>query len=120
MSGKKPEGSDNKRVRDRVNFDVSVTLEVKGRKIKYDETNDISMGGMFVFTGFPDPVGTEGNFTIHLSMVKEVKEHEIKGKFRVMNNMTKAGSRGMGLKITEIDTDSSLELFNVIRANSVK
>lgn len=118
MSGKKPEGSDNKRIRDRVEFDVSVTLDVNGRKIKYDETNDISMGGMFVFTGFPDPVGTEGTFTIHLSMVESVKEHEIKGKFRVQNNMTKAGSRGMGLKITEIDTDSSLELFNVIRANS--
>ena len=120
MSEKKPEGKDNKRVRDRVDFDVSVTLDVHGQKIKYDETNDISMGGMFVFTSFPYPVGTEGIFTIHLSMVETDKEHEIKGKFRVQNNMTKAGSRGMGLKITDIDTDSSLELFNVIRANSAK
>ncbi|MBI5638233.1 MAG: PilZ domain-containing protein [Nitrospinae bacterium] len=120
MSGKKPEGSANKRARDRVNFDVSITLDVNGRKIKYDETNDISMGGIFVFTGFPDPVGTEGTFTIHLSMVKTDKEHVITGKFRVQNNVTKADSRGMGLKFTEVDSDSSLELFNIIRANSAK
>ncbi len=118
MSGKKPDKKDNKRVRDRVEFDVSVTLDVRGHKIKYDETHDISMSGMFVFTSFPYPVGTEGTFTIHLSMVKTDTEHEIKGKFRVQNNMDKEGSRGMGLKITEIDTDSSLELFNVIRANT--
>lgn len=120
MSGKKPEGSTNKRVRDRVEFDVSVTLEVNGMKIKYDETHDISMGGMFVFTSFPYPVGTEGTFTIHLSMVKTDKEHVITGKFRVQNNMTKADSRGMGLKFTAVDSDSSLELFNIIRANSGK
>ncbi len=118
MVDKHPENKNaEKRKRERIDFHVAITLNVRGKKIRYEETHDISMSGVFVYTAFPQPVGTVGEFDIHLSEVA-LQEHEIKGKFRVTSVSDKEGSVGMGLEFTEIDPDSSIELFNVIKLNT--
>ncbi|MEE8484616.1 MAG: PilZ domain-containing protein [Nitrospinota bacterium] len=111
-----PEKTGNKRKFSRVNFIIDLDLATGGSTLHYDRTHDISMGGIFVKTDEALKVGTEGAFTIVLSPGEDGVS--IKGKFRVASIFDKGGAKGMGLNFTEIEPNSSVELYRVIKFNS--
>lgn len=108
-------GAGEKRKFDRVHFVIDLALDAGGKPRRYDRTLDISMGGIFVVGDEPLDVGTEGKFTISLSPGEE--GIKIKGKFKVAGVSEKEGKKGMGVNFTEIDSDSSMELYKVVQYN---
>lgn len=74
------------------------------------------MSGMHIFSGKPFDVGTVGDFSFCLAAGEKVGP-EIKGTFRVVNGQKIHGKTGMVIEFTQIDTDSSLELYEVVKYN---
>ena len=106
----------NKRIRNRVEFAVHVSLEVDGKTTSYPASQDISMGGVYVLTDSPLPVGTEGGCSIVLEFGDQ--RRSICAEFdvvRVVESETEIDKPGMGIQFTDLDTDPSLTLFNVIK-----
>ncbi len=111
-----PEQTGDKRKFDRVDFIIDLDLATGGNALHYERTHDISMGGIFVTTDEPLEMGTEGAFAIVLSPGEE--GISIKGKFKVASVFDKEGAKGMGLSFTEIEPNSSIELYRVVKYNS--
>lgn len=100
----------------RVDFQISLTLTTGGRSIDCGETHDISTGGIFVVTEDPLDIGTTGDFVINLAAA-DTDTVEIKGRFEVASHVEKEGMGGMGLTFKDVDSDSSIHLYRIVRLN---
>lgn len=100
----------------RVDFKISLTLATGGRSVDCDETHDISAGGIFVVTDDPFDIGTTGGFVINLAAA-DAASVEIKGGFEVASHIEKEGKGGMGLTFKDLDPDSSMHLYRIVRLN---
>ncbi|MFQ5432793.1 MAG: PilZ domain-containing protein [Nitrospinota bacterium] len=100
----------------RVPFTINLALTTGGRTMTYSETHDISTGGIFAVTDDPMEVGTMGDFVIRLGS-EDAQGIEIKGGFEVVSHSGKDGLRGMGIHFMEIDEESSIHLYNIVRYN---
>jgi len=101
----------------RVHFLTGLILTFGGKSHRYDETWDISMEGVFVISDLRPPVGTEGKFSFNLAF-GDSPEVNINGKFKVVNWQERESNPGFGINFTDVDSDSSLELYKVIRYNT--
>ena len=101
----------------RVHFVTEIAFTVAGKTSTYKETRNLSMTGMFVVTGDPLPVNTEGDFVLKLKM-GDTGGLPIKGWFKVVNHHKADAEEGMGVKFVRMGTDDSLNLYKVIRYNN--
>lgn len=115
-------GDSSKRERARVHFESSIVLTHDGRELAYQRTHDISMNGVYVLTAKPLPLGLEAGFELTLSV--GMRQDVIKGRCEVVRVVSlddglseEAPGPGMGLKFTEIEPDSSVTLYRIIRLN---
>lgn len=104
-----------KRNRPRVDFNIETVFETENQVHRSDRCENISMSGIFLRTEDPLPVGTTGRITITLTCGES--RLEIKGECRVVRQEAAGGEEmaGMGLEFTDIDSDSSINLFNVVK-----
>ncbi len=107
----------NKRRFKRVDYTIKVFLETGDSRQTYLETRDINMRGIFVETEAPLPVGASGKLTIHLQFGSQ--NEEVHAAFKVVRSQKASAEQpaGMGLEFTEIDSDSSITLFNMVKAH---
>jgi len=117
MQEKTTDSKSNKRHYGRVHFLTDLILTYDGKPHKYDETYDICMEGLFVITDERPPIGKEGVFSFSLSCGSS-PEAEINGKFAVANWQERDSKPGIGIKFVELNSDSSLELYKIIRYNT--
>lgn len=110
------------RRRRRVPFETTIVIEYDGKTVKYDQTYNISMNGVFIKTGKTLPVGTRGAFIMHLSM--GMRTDSIAGQCEVIRSVClddglseEDPGPGIGLKFTSLEPESSRKLFQVIRYN---
>ncbi len=106
----------NSRNRKRVDFVSDVTLVLHGQEYHYTETKDISMEGVFICTEAPLPIGETGQMILNQEC-GELKA-QVKASFRVVRHQRAdetAMPSGMGIIFTDIDSDSSITLFNIVR-----
>lgn len=112
----------SKRERSRVRFEASITLAHGDRELVYNRTHDISMNGVYVLTAKPLPLGTGADFQLTLGV--GMRRDVIKGRCEVVRVVSlddglsgETPGPGMGLKFTEIEPDSSVTLYRIIRLN---
>ena len=101
---------------ERVEFVIRVTLTDSSGEHPYERTRNVSMGGIFVETGKPLAVGSQGRMIITLEC-GEVRK-EISGQYvivRVNPDGDETEPVGMALEFTELSPESSINLFNCIR-----
>ncbi len=110
------------RLRKRVPFETSITIEYGGESVTYRQTYDISMNGVFVRTAKPLPVGLKGSFVITLSV--GMRNDRIVGRCEVVRSVSiddglseEDPGLGMGLKFIKLEPDSSIMLYQIIRYN---
>jgi len=106
--------TEEKRVRERVVYIIDTTFILPNGKNISCTIQDISMSGFYMVTMNPQPVGTEGKLKIILRLGETVKT--VIASCRV----TRTDNKGMALAITQIDQDSSIILFNMIKFQSNK
>jgi hypothetical protein len=111
------ETKDEKRRLNRVHFVTEITFTLAGKTSTYTETRNLSMTGVFVVTGDPLALNSEGEFVLTLKM-GESGGIPIKGWFKVANHHKTEGEEGMGIKFVRMGTDDSLNLYKVIRYNN--
>ena len=100
----------------RVPFTIHLALVTGGKTMEYGETHDISTGGIFAVTEDPMEIGTKGDFVIHLGS-EDAEGIEIKGGFEVVSQSGKDGINGMGIQFKDLDEESSIHLYNIVRYN---
>lgn len=108
-----------KRTRKRVLYRFEAKVEVSGYQVIYPEIHDISMSGVFLKTEETLPVGTKGNITIVL-FCGDIQE-KIYSQFsvqRIVKQDSESQPRGFAVLFEDIDTESSITLFNVIKYQS--
>lgn len=115
------EPSAETRQRQRVNFNIDVTLETGGETLNYDRSQNISMSGIFLITPEPLPLGAKGKIIIDLECGEQ--HYRIRGLFEVVRITEKPGQSleeppGMGLAFRKLDPEGSIHLYNVIRYQS--
>ncbi len=105
----------NKRKRSRVPFDVDVHFDTANEQIRSRKLQDISMSGLYFLTDTVVPLETTGTIKIMLESGEQTIIITANGKVTrsVSPEINLPG--GLGVEFTEIDTDSSIHLFNVIR-----
>ncbi|MBI4667255.1 MAG: PilZ domain-containing protein [Nitrospinae bacterium] len=111
-----------RRKRKRIHFITEIVINHGGQITVYKRTHDISMNGVFVSTAKPLPLGSEGDFSLILSV--GMRREQINGRFIVARviSMDEGLSEpeqgpGMGLKFTGIDPDASELLYNLVLYN---
>lgn len=110
-----------KRGRQRVDFSITVLFETTdNRKYHYDCSN-VSMSGFFLETISPLPLKTAGRFQLLLE--SGIEQLLVIGEAAVVRivreSLTTGGQPGMGLQITKLDPDSSINLYNIIKYQHV-
>ncbi|MFC1504294.1 PilZ domain-containing protein [Spirochaetota bacterium] len=108
----------NKRKRERIDFACDVILETKDGKSCYANSRDISMNGIFLKTDNSLPVATEGKIYITMQLGDEKKK--VAAQFKVVRTVKDSlydDEIGMCLEIFGLDTESSINLYNMIRYN---
>lgn len=104
----------NQRIRPRVPFETDVSFEVDGQVMSGLESYDVSMNGIFLVTQNPLPLGRVGVVTLSLSSGEE--RVVVKARAEVVRVVTSDGSpSGMGLVFVDLDPDSSIALFNIVK-----
>ena len=105
----------NKRVHKRVPFEVKVHFDTAVEQIRSHRLLDISMTGCFFETDTPLPQGTLGTIKLYLDSGEQHIVISANGKV-IRSLATDIHSKGgLGIEFTEIDTESSIHLFNVIK-----
>ena len=104
-----------KRRRERVNAQLTITVTTALGQELFTETRDISMNGLFITTPRPYAVGTSGSLEMLLLCGDE--RLSVSAGFIVRRSLSAADNEyaGMGLEFTLIDSDSSIHLYNIIR-----
>ncbi len=105
----------NKRVHKRVPFDVAVHFDTAEEQIRSRQLQDISMNGIFFETETTVPVGTQGTVKLYLESGAQHVVISANGKVTRSIPVDINTLGGLGIEFTEIDTDSSIHLFNVIK-----
>ncbi len=105
----------NKRMRVRVPFDVEIHFDTPDDQIRSKQLQDISMNGLYLETDTPVQMGTIGTIKLHLQSGDQHIIITANGKVTrsIATDMHAPG--GIGIEFTEIDTESSIHLFNVIK-----
>lgn len=108
---------DNKRIRERVDFEIEARFIYNG--ISHLCTcGNISMGGVLLETESFIPVGEMGTVVIILNSGSKVLE--VTGECRVVRVMPAANDRfEVGLEFQLLDSESSIVLYNMIRYQKV-
>jgi c-di-GMP-binding flagellar brake protein YcgR len=78
------------------------------------------MGGMFLQTEEIEDIGVTGEIIIHLIIGEEKKD--IRALCRVVRNILPSAEntdQGMGVEIVNIDPDSSILLYNLIKYQDI-
>ncbi|MBI9075274.1 MAG: PilZ domain-containing protein [Desulfatibacillum sp.] len=111
------EGMDNKRKWPRVDFTVHATMDVDGESIEVGCRN-LSMNGMLVSSPKSLPLGTSGRVRILHVMGRE--SLLVLANFKIIRSDEgqSHGFNTMGLTLFDIDGDSSINLFNIVRHNT--
>ena len=112
-------GGNEKRGRKRVVYRIEAKIELENRTVYYSKVHDISMSGVFLESDDPFEAGTKGMITIHLESGDV--EKEIKSGFSVTRVMAAAGEKqpaGFALVFLDLDPDSSILLYNIIKYQS--
>ena len=99
----------------RVDFVVQAVFETEGRVRRDHQCENISMVGLFLRTEEPLPVGTRGRVLIILECGEE--RLEVRAACQVSRVVKSGGGSpaGMGLQYQNLDPDSSLALYNVVK-----
>lgn len=104
-----------RRNRPRVDFTIQVTFDIEDRHLHDLQCENISMSGLFLRTDAPLPLATVGQ----LSIVLECGEDrlEVRSKSKVVRIVSDESGKiiGVGLEFIDLDSESSLNLFNVIK-----
>jgi len=111
-----------RRLRKRVPFETTITIEYDDKTVEYKHSYDISMNGVFIRTGQTLPVGTRGSFTMKLSM--GMRAEWITGQCEVIRSVSlddglseEDPGPGIGVKFIDLEPESSRKLYHVIRYN---
>ncbi|MEA3286992.1 MAG: PilZ domain-containing protein [Candidatus Marinimicrobia bacterium] len=105
----------DKRKRSRVPFDVDVHFNTSEDQIRSKKLQDISMSGLYFESDIIVPLGTTGTVKLHLESGEQTIIITANGKVTRSIPAEQNSPGGIGVEFTEIDTDSSIHLFNVIR-----
>jgi len=107
---------ENHRLRPRVPFQIAAEFTVDSTTSHYAETRDISMNGLFLVSDTTYPIGTIGHLTITLSSGQERLRISARCEVtRVTTSNAQSEPSGFGVKFLDLDTDSSISLFNIIK-----
>lgn len=109
---------DERRRQPRVSYKSEVRVEVNGDKLS-GQCKNLSMSGMLLVLDRALAVGSQGRLEISQQMEEE--RLEIDSGFEVMrinDLMKKGGICEIGLHFNDLDFDSSVKLYNVIRYRS--
>lgn len=104
------------RSRKRVDFVSGVTLVVRGQEHHYPSTKDISMDGVFICTDEPLAIGENGLMVLNMECGE--LNAQVKASFKVVRRQKtgeSANPSGMGILFTDLESDSSITLFNIVR-----
>ncbi len=105
----------DKRKFKRVDYTIQAVLEMDGSSQVYLQTRDINMHGIFLETDKPLAIGTTGKLNIHLQCGSQ--SEYIHASFKVVRHQKAKADQpaGMGVEFTDIDSDSSITLFNMVK-----
>ena len=111
--------SADKRSRKRVLYRFESRIEADGYPDIFPEIHDISMSGVFFKSQQLLAVGTRGRLTIRLQCGE--RREQVNSGFRVQRVVEQSSEnqpRGFAVLYEDIDTDSSITLFNIIKYQS--
>ncbi len=107
---------EEKRERIRVDYVIGTEFILENGKKLNCIIRDISMGGAFLLTEYPEPPQSKGQLKIVLKCGEEEKKVQAHCVvIRAVNNSDNPQDNGMAVQILEIDTDSSIVLYNVVK-----
>ena len=90
-----------------------VTLSTMQGRSYISESENISMGGIFLVKDNPLPVDTRGSLSIKFDIEKVKKE--ISAKFRVTHNgLSQKGTPGMGIEFIDLSQEDKLVIKEVL------
>lgn len=115
--GQEAKSRDDQRKWPRVSFSVHATMDVDGESIEVGCRN-LSMNGMLVSSPKSLPLGASGRVRILHVMGRE--SLLVLANFKVIRSQPDktGGFNTMGLSLFDIDGDSSINLFNIVRHNT--
>jgi len=105
----------NKRMRVRVPFDVEVHFDTPDSQIRSRKLQDISMNGLYLETDTPMKLETIGTVKLYLQSGDQNIVITANGKVTRSITTDLHTPGGLGIEFTEIDTESSIHLFNIIK-----
>ncbi len=106
--------AEEKRVRERVVYIIDTNFILSDGNEISCTIQDISMSGFYMVTMQAQPEGTEGRLKIILRLGDTVKT------VNAICRVARKDKRGMALTIIQIDQESSITLFNMIKFQSIK
>lgn len=108
-----------KRKHSRLPYIRQITVITQDEKTFISKSGNLSPGGIFLVTGTPMPVGTNG--FVLLLIDSDEKNLEIKTRFSVCHHQaTESGDKGMGLKfhnMSESDQQALKEYLDAIESS---
>ena len=108
----------NQRIRNRVHFETEAAFEVDGYTIEGVESRDISMNGVFLVTPKIFPLGAQGIITITLTFGQQQSRVRAQAEVKRIVSPAESDAPGIGISFINLDTDSSLILYNIIKYQS--
>lgn len=100
-------------MRSRVPFETTVSFVVNGETLTGLSSCDVSMSGIFLITPNPLPLGTVGEVTLVLTSGEE--EVRVQSQAEVVRVTADGDMPGMGLAFVDLDPDSSIALYNIVK-----
>ena len=104
-----------KRIRPRVDFTIKVVFQTDIINLQNEQCENISMSGLLLRTATLLPLETEGLLQIVLECGEDRLEVRSKSKVVRVVNDENGKTVGVGLEFIDLDSDSSLNLYNVIK-----
>lgn len=105
----------NHRKRIRVPFDVDVYFNTADEQIRSRKLQDISMSGLYFQSDIDLPIGATGTVQIYLESGEQQIIISANGKVTRSISADSTSPAGIGIEFVEIDSDSSIHLYNVIK-----
>jgi len=102
-----------KRKRERVDYVLDAKFTLSGGKTITCKLHDISMSGFFLQTEEVLSVGSKG--TIHITLQFGENIRKVEALCTVTRSLKRLDASGFALQISKIDTDSSINLYNMIK-----
>ncbi len=110
---------EEKRERNRVEYVLGTKFVLETGEVINCIIRDISMGGAFLLTEHPPEAQTTGELKIVLKCGEEKKEIVATcNVLRAVTNHDDPQKNGMAVQIVDIDPDSSIVLYNVVKFQS--